>query len=244
MPQLAIPILKQLVPDGFDYGMNLLVEFDSRSIWYETSLTIAARALMDGVRTDYHTFSHYPTEVLQELTKRGLDAERLQEDGTLGIIDSYTAQLGFGPPRKPIGRVHFQTQSLKIPDWSIAYSQEMKEVATPESEKRRLHVDDNTSVLLQYNEEKTAIDWLRTRLVPMARGRELTLLHALLTGVHSEAFYRQLESIVEGIIELRSEEINSGVEHFIRIRTMRGKNYDSRWHKLELLRNGEVALVG
>ncbi len=242
MSQLAIPILKQLVPDGFDYGINLLVEFDPKSIWYETSLTIAARALMDRIRTDYHTLSHYPTKVLDDLTKLGLDAEKLQEDGTLSIIDSYTAQLGFGPPKKPTGRVHFQTQSLKIPDWSIAYSQEMK-AAPPESEKRRLHVDDNTSVLLQYNEEKTAVDWLRTRLVPMARGRELTLLHALVTGVHSEAFYRQLESIVEGIIELRSEEKSSGIEHFIRIRTMRGKNYDSRWHKLRQLNNGEVVLV-
>ncbi len=112
----------------------------------------------------------------------------------------------------------------------------------PEPEKRRLHIDDNTSVLLQYNEEKVFIDLWRTRFIPMARVRELAFLHSLITGVYSEAFCRQFESIADGIIELRSEEKSSGIEHVVRVRAMRGKNYDSRWHKLKLMDN-EVILL-
>ena len=239
---LTLPILSKLVPGGFGYGINLLVEFDPKSIWYETSLTIAAHALRDGIRTDYHTFQHYPNEVMQYLAKLGLDVENLQKDDAFSIIDSYTTQMGLEKPKIPTGRVHYQTQSLKLSDWSIAMSQEMK-TGHPEPEMRRLHIDDNTSVLLQYNEEKLFIDFWRTRSIPTARGRQLAFLHSLVTGVYSDAFCRQFESVADGIIELRSEEKSSGVEHFIRVRAMRGKNYDSRWHKLQLLDSGKVTLL-
>ncbi len=239
---LAVPIIEQLVPGGFGYGMNMLIEFDPKSIWYETSLTIAAHALRSGIRTDYHTFQHYPTEVLESLTKFGVDIEKLQKEGTLSIIDSYTIQLGLGAPKTPTGRVQFPTQSVKLSDWSISLSQEMK-TGAPEAEKRRLHIDDNTSVLLQYNDEKQFIDVWRTRAVPMARGRQLALLHSLVTGVYSEAFSRQFESIADGIIELKSEDKGGEIEHSIRVRAVRGKNYDSRWHKLQRLDNGEVTLA-
>lgn len=239
---LALPILKELVPEGFAYGSNLLVEFDPKSIWYETSLTITAHALRTGIRTDYHTFQHYPDEVLGGLAKFGLDIEKLQAENTLSIIDSYTVQLGLGPAKVPKGRVHFQTQSVKLSDWSMASSQEMK-TGVPEPEKRRLHIDDNTSVLLQYNDEKVFIDVWRTRFIPMARGRELAFIHSLVTGVYPDAFCRQFESIADGIIELRSGEKNGGIEHTVRVRALRGKTYDSRWHKLKLMENGEVTLV-
>ena len=239
---LALPILRQLVPDGFAYGSNLLVEFDPKSIWYETSLTIAADALKAGVRSDYHTFQHYPDDVLRGLTKLGLDVGGLQSDGTLSIIDSYTVQLGVGTPKIPKDRVHYQTQSVKLSVWSIYASREMK-AGAPEPEKGRLHIDDNTSVLLQYNDERAVIDFWRTRAIPIARVRNLAFLHSIVIGVYSDAFYRQWESIVDGIVELRSEERSSGIEHSIRVRSLRGKNYDSRWHKLKLLENGEVILV-
>ncbi len=239
---LALPILKELAPGGFGYSTNLLVEFDPKSIWYEFSLTIASHALRTGIRTDYHTLQHYPNEVLEGLATLGLNVEKLQEEGTLSIIDSYTIQLGLGAPTIPKGRVHFQTQSVKLSDWSLALSQEMK-TGTPESEKRRLHIDDNTSVLLQYNDEKIFIDIWRTRFIPAARLRELAFLHSLATGVYSESFCRQFESIADGIIELKSEEKGGGIEHYVRVRTVRGKSYDSRWHQLKLLENGEVGLA-
>ncbi len=240
--RLALPIFKELVPDGFEYGSNLLVEFDPKSVWYETSLTIAARAAKDGIRTDYHTFQHMPNEVLEALAKFGLDIKKSEEVGTLSMIDSYTVQLGRGAPKKPADRVHHQTQSVKLSDWSIALSQEIKS-GPPDVEKKRLHIDDNTSVLLQYNDEKQFIDFWRTRALPHARNRELAFLHSLVTGVYSDSFCRQWESLCDGIIEFKSEESGAVIEHFVRVRTMRGKNYDSRWHRLRLSGSGEITVA-
>jgi KaiC/GvpD/RAD55 family RecA-like ATPase len=240
--RLALPMIRELVPDGFGYGVNLLVEFDPKSVWYETSLTIAAQAVRDGIKTDYHTFQHMPNEVVEALAKFGLDIEKSEEDGTLSIIDSYTVQLGMGPGKKATGRVHHQTQSVKLADWSIAMAQEIR-AGAPQAEKKRLHIDDNTSVLLQYNDVKQFIDFWRTRSIPMARSRELAFVHSLVTGVYSDAFCRQWESLCDGIIEFKSEETGGSIEHFVRVRSVRGKSYDSRWHQLKVLQNGEVRMA-
>jgi KaiC/GvpD/RAD55 family RecA-like ATPase len=240
---LALPILKDLVPAGFGYGTNLLVEFESQSLWYETSLTIAGNALKAGIRTDYHTLQHFPNEVASALERLGLDVKKLREEGMLGIIDSYTVQSGFGAPKiKDTGRSHYQAQSVKLSDWSIQASVEMK-TGSPEEEKRRLHIDDNTSVLLQYNDEKTLIDFWRTRAIPISRTRELAFMHSLVTGTASDSFYKQFEALCDGIIDLKTQESAGQIEHLIRVRTMRGRPYDSRWHKLRLLDNGEVTLA-
>lgn len=240
---LALPILGELVPGGFGYGINLLVEFEPQSLWYETSLTIAAHALRSGMRTDYHTFQHIPNEVTGALARLGVNVKKLEEEDLLRITDSYTAQAGLSEAYKPERSGYpYSTQSLKLSDWSIAVAQKIK-AGIREVDKRRLHIDDNTSILTRYNKENEVVDFWRTRAIPQARAQELAFLHAVVTGVASDAFYRQFESLADGIIEFKSEEKSGRIEHYVRVRAMRGKLYDSRWRTLQVLDNGEVKLA-
>jgi len=242
---LILPILSDLMPGGFRYGLNLVVEFEPDSLWYETSLTIATSGLKSGARIDYHTFQHIPTEVVEALTRYGLDVEKLEQEGNLRILDTYTATTGVGVPEKPkVGRPPYQMQSAKLSDWSISAAQDMKSPReVPEPEKRRLHIDDNTSVLLQYNSEKEMIDTWRTRFIPLARAREDIMIHSLVAGVYSDTFYKQFESLCDGIIDFRSQEIGGEIEHNVRIRAMRSRTFDSRSRRLRLLDTGEVVLA-
>lgn len=242
----SLYLLKDLIPGGIEYGCFLLVEFESDSIWYETSLTIAARALQEGMRTEYHSYVHIPEDVRRALAKLGLNIRKLQEDNLLKIIDSFTIQTGLGAPdttKKPLGFLsRVSSESLKISDWSIGELQDMKK-GFLEEEKRWLHVNDDNSVLLQYNEEKAVIDWLRTRDIPYTRARETLMFNVFAIGVASDAFYRQVELLHDGIFDFKSEESEGRVRQLVRVRKMRGKNIDSRWHELRLLDNGEVTLV-
>jgi KaiC/GvpD/RAD55 family RecA-like ATPase len=162
------------------------------------------------------------------------------------VVDSYTTQIGLNLSEESRGSAKIETvaeKSLKLADWSIGIAKDMKMEAVAEIDKRRLHIDDNSSVLLQYNDEKVIIDVWRTRNLPHTRVRESVFLYALLTEVGSPSFQKQLESISDGIIEFKSEDKGGEIEQYVRVSTMRGRSYDSRWRRLQLLDN-EVKLVG
>jgi KaiC/GvpD/RAD55 family RecA-like ATPase len=237
---LNLPFLKNLVPGGLTYGANYLVEFEPHSLWYETLLTLAAEAVTEGVRTDLHTFSHIPGEMRDALSRLGTNVASLEEKDVLRIIDTFTVTTGIGSPERRAGRLErFQSKSISLSDWAEAAMHEIKE-GVPEIEHRRLHLDDNLSVLAQYNDEKPVVDYWRTRFVPWSRSLQLSVLHSLTTGVHSTSFYNQFETLCDGIFDFQSKEEEHDIEHYFRVRTIRGRAHDSRWRHLRLSENGRV----
>ncbi len=89
-----------MVPGGLRYGTHYVVEYDSDSPWYETSLTITAEALRQGVRTEYHVFAHPPDDVRENLSRLGLNIRKLEEEDTLRILDTYDVMTGLADPEK------------------------------------------------------------------------------------------------------------------------------------------------
>jgi len=242
---LSLPILSELTRNSFTYGTSMLVEFEPHSLWYEASITIAAHALKHGIKTDYHSYVRSPDDIRKILSSLGLTPQKLEQEDTLRIIDSYTVTTGIGTPEKPATKseLPYQAQSLRMSDWSIGTARVLKGVGVGEADKRRVHLDDNSSVLTQFNQEKEVLDIWRARFVPFSRILEQATCHSLMVGVHSEAFYKYVESVSDGVIDFKSEEKNGAIEHFVRTRILRGKAYDSRWRRLRLLENGEVQLA-
>ena len=240
---LELPIFRELAPSGFDYGKVFLVEFESQSLWYEASFTIAADALKRGIRTEYHTYAHLPNEIRQTLTGYGLNPNDLEQKKILRILDSYTIQVGLGTPEAPPFKTpqKVMTESVKVADWSIVDAQTMK--APSEEDMRWLHVDDNVSALANYNDEKAILNYWRTRIIPSARKLQTAFVNALLLEVHSDSFYKQFEALCDGILDFRSRESDNGLVHKARVKVIRGKSYTSKWRPLRLKENGEVALA-
>ena len=237
-----LPIFESLLSVGLDYGTNLLVEFEPDTIWYDVSLAIAADALRKGLRTEYHTLQLGPTEVRKALNRLGLDVKKLEEEGILRIIDSYNVALGIGSPEEPATRNEvFFTKSLRLADWSVGFADQMKSV--DEREKRWLHIDDDLTPLLRHNDEKAIIHYWQTRMVPWVRAREALSIGAISPGVASESFYKQLEPLNDGIIDLRSREEGGLIGQYLRVRVIRGMQYDSRWLRVELLKDGDLKLT-
>ena len=220
--------------------MTFLVEYQPDSLWYETSLSIAAESLTDGVKTQYHCFIYDPPRVRESLQRLGADPRQKEHSGLLVIFDSYTPQIGIGAPEWPD---QVTSRSLKTSDWSIAVGQEIKRVHDDSPMDEHLHIDDSFSVLLQYNDEKSVIDLVRTRSLPMTRSSKRLWFLSLATGIASESFYRQLELLCDGILDFKSEESDGERAHYVRVRTIRGKPFDSRWRELQVSEDGQVTFV-
>jgi KaiC/GvpD/RAD55 family RecA-like ATPase len=71
----------------------------------------------------------------------------------------------------------------------------------------------------------------------------MTCLRGVIRDVHSSLVYKRLESVSDGIIDLRIETESEEIVNMIRIRTMRNVGFDSRWHRLRISHeNFEVTL--
>ncbi len=109
-----------------------------------------------------------------------------------------------------------------------------------EEDRRWLHIDDNTSILLQYNEEKAVIDYFRTRINPITQVRDSVAVNSYLVGSASTSFIKQFESLYDVLVDFKSEEKEGKIDHYVRVRLIRGRSCDSRWHLVTVLDNGEV----
>ena len=164
---VRVPLFEGML-DGVAYATEYIVEFEPHSLWYEASLTIAAQVAKQGILTDYHTFQHVPGEVRASLTKLGLDVPNLEKSGVFRVMDSYNVTTGFAASENP---ELYPSRSLNLRDWEAGIMAEMKG-GEEGIGRRRFHVDDNASILLQYNDEKTFIDHWRTKAIPESRTLE------------------------------------------------------------------------
>jgi KaiC/GvpD/RAD55 family RecA-like ATPase len=241
-----VPIFSEIVPGGFRHGANYLVEFDSNSLWYETSLTISAHALKAGVRTQYHTFMHVPNEVRQELQKLGSNVKKLESEDRFRLIDSYTGLTGLPiqpePPSTLTGRPRI---SLNDPSFLEKYTASIATLVregSPDIDKGWLHIDDNTSIINRYFKEQDVLNIFQTRVFQLTRILDLSVFHSVVSGVWSESYYKQFEAQSDGVIDFKVEEDGGQLENYVRVRSIRGKACDSRWRHLHLSATGEVIL--
>lgn len=199
---------------------------------------LGVSALLLGVHTDYHTFTRTAAELRKRLGEFGVNVKKMEEEDLLWITDSYSVTTNLTVPERPRDVV---TSSVKLSEWSederTTILADFQEVG-----KRRFHIDDNIGVLLQYNDEKTFVDYWRVRSIPYTRASENFVLHGMLAGVASEACYKQLESLSDGIMDFRSHEDQGELQHYVRLRRLRGESCDTRWRRLRLDKDGRVSI--
>jgi KaiC/GvpD/RAD55 family RecA-like ATPase len=230
-----IPLIEDLTAGPVPPGSNLLVEFDPSSQWDNASVTIAAGWLKSGGKVSYIVHTHPPDEVRERLTRLSLNPEALEETDRLWITDMYTAGI-IGQKSKE----KFAVDSLKVADLSIWMGKEVThEPPAPEF----IIIDDNTSIIDRFNEEKNWIELMLSRVFPMAKRRHITQFTSILAdGVHSKWAYKQLEAAVDGIVDFKLEDRNNAAVSLIRVRSMRNVGFDSKWHVLKTRENFEVTL--
>jgi KaiC/GvpD/RAD55 family RecA-like ATPase len=163
----------------------------------------------------------------------GLAVEELESKDRFWVSDLYSASVGRKSKEK------FFPESLKVADMSLWIAKEaMADSPAPEF----LVISDNGSVLDRFNEEKNWVELYLTRPIPMGKSRQLTQLIGLMSGVHNNWAYKELEASVDGIVDFKLEEEGKNTRDLIRIRNMRNVQFDREWHALKIGKNFEVTL--
>ncbi|TMI54183.1 hypothetical protein E6H13_01270 [Candidatus Bathyarchaeota archaeon] len=189
---------------------------------------------------------HIPAEVREGLQKLGANLKKMESEEKFRLIDSYSGLTALPiqpePGRMIAGRPRL---SLNDPSYLEKYTANIASLLTegaPETDKRWLHLDDNTSIYNRYFKEQDVLDIFQTRVFQETRILELSVFHAVVAGVWSESFYKQFEAQCDGVIDFKAVEDEGQLENFVRVRSLRGKSCDSRWRHLHLGSNGEIAL--
>jgi KaiC/GvpD/RAD55 family RecA-like ATPase len=239
---LDLEILGELAPGAFHYGMTCVIEFEPHSLWHEVSLTITAEALKHGIKTEYHVFQHTPSDIRAALKEMGVDVEKFEERGSFRIWDSYTPTTLLKANIEGKAEPMLSGKSPDLQQWTKAIREKM-EHGFEEEEKRWLHIDDNEAILLQFNDEEYVTKGWRTIFLPMVKSRQLITFHAFVTGMASQSFYNQRESVADAVIDIVTREEQGRLEHYIRLRALRGMKFDSSWRRIELFDKNRVKLV-
>jgi KaiC/GvpD/RAD55 family RecA-like ATPase len=105
-----------------------------------------------------------------------------------------------------------------------------------------LRILDDISCLARFNEEKSWVEFVRTRLIPISSLWTSTGIGGIIKGVHSEWAYKNLEAAVDGVIDIKLDEISEEAKTMMRIRSMRNVGFDAHWYPLRIAENSEVSL--
>jgi len=166
-----------------------------------------------------------------------MNVDELERRDRLRIYDWYTLTLG----RK--SRERYGIESLKVYDQSIIFRLTEDDLSNPGTEwPESLRIADNFSTLARFNDEKSWVEFMLTRVLPIGPVRKSTLIFGVMKGVISEWAYSQLEGSADGVIEFRLIEEGSVTKDVMQIRTMRNVHYKRELTELKIGENFQVKL--
>ena len=224
-----IPLIDDLTRSPVPSGSNVMIEFEPTSQWYNSSLTMAAGWSKQGGDVGYNGFAQPSDRVRTQLTALGLNLDELERDDLLLILDWYTPTLG----RKSKDGI----DSLKVADLSIEFRIRDDPNDTDPEWTGTLRIADNFSTLARFNDEKSWVEFMLTRVFPLAPATKSTLVFGIMKGVHSEWAYRQLEGSADGVVEFRLRDVGEETRDVMQIRSMRNVHYNRELTELRIDEN-------
>jgi KaiC/GvpD/RAD55 family RecA-like ATPase len=241
---MRISLIEDLLKAPLQPGSSLLVEYDPTSTWYQASVSVAAEWLRAGGVVSYHVAAQPPDNIRSQLSAMGLQVEQLEQEDKLRLFDWYTATLG----RKSTEKYAFY--SLRAADLSVLFAKYLMgtpdsssvDVLPPTPSPDWLRILDDASCLARFNEEKSWVEFVRTRIIPIASLWKSTGIGGVIKGIHTDWAYKSLEAASDGVIDFKLDETGEETRTMIRIKSMRGTGFDSRSHSLKADEHFEVTL--
>lgn len=252
--RVRIPLVDPFVPGGVKTGTVLIAEYDPESQWVSVITTIAAEYLKAKGRVGYMIFTRTPEDFKRDLAGLRIDVESVEREQRLQVYDWYSASLSGGRTQRgelaviekiPDGIL---VRSIKMADLSVQWLKDTKygpqlEDVIETWPPGALAIGEAVSALLRFNNENDVLEWIETRVIPVERRAQRVAIWGFVRGIHSEAFYKRLEAMCGGVIDLRVMEHGESVKNFLRVRSLKGQPCDSRWHEVQVSANAEATIL-
>jgi len=251
-----IPLLAPLIPSGIRPGTMLLVEFDPESEWFSVATTIAAHFYGAKHHVGYLAMGRPPEDVKRDLTALAVNVVDAEKAGLLAVEDWYSASLSGGRVERPgQSRVFEPTEtglrvlSLKVADLSVDWLKSSKSSPHPVYDivdfwpAGSLIIVESFSSILRFNEEKSFVEWVERRVNPAERKRQSITIQGFVRGIHSDQLYKLMENTADGVIDIRVQERGEETKNVLRVRSLKGRPHDTKWHEILIKSNGEATLA-
>ena len=228
MESVPLPFLEPLLPEGVERGKAIGVFFTPESDWRLIVTALVASRLRANLKAGIVTTTRFPEEIARDIARFGVDTQTSFDTHQLQIADWYTCITGRVPPEAPTD----MAMSLRVEDLGLISTKywHVRQGIRPESDPEfiELAIFDNLTRLFSYNEEKTCVKFLYTTIARMKQDKRVTIC-GFAKGVLEDSMYHDLESMFDGIVDVRRTNGGRGTSTAIRVRSFPETNYAKAW---------------
>jgi KaiC/GvpD/RAD55 family RecA-like ATPase len=229
---LRIPIISDILGQPVARGRIIVVLYEPSTQWLSLILTIASGLLGGGYTVAITTIVTAPARVRQLLAVALPNLTEVESAKRLTLIDWYTWMTG----KKSTERR--SVDSLALAQFNIQDSGFQRD----DSPLYDFLATDNYSAFLKYNDERSFMQWLDKTIARMREFKGVRM-YGFMKGFHSDAFYANLESMADGVIELNINERANALENVIRVKTMKSEQHSTEWRTLKITTTGFLTLT-
>jgi KaiC/GvpD/RAD55 family RecA-like ATPase len=229
---LRVPIISDILGNPVPRGKIIVVLYEPSTQWLSLILTIASHLLRYGFAVGVGTITTPPEQVRRYLAIALPNLMELETAKRLTIIDWYTWMTG----KKSTERR--SVDSLGLAQFNIQDSGFQRE----DSPLYDFLAMDNLSAFLKYNDERSFNQWFDKTIARMREFKGVRL-YGFMKEFHSDAFYANLESMADGVIELVIRERGKKLENAVRVKSMKGMQHPTGWRTLKITPSGLLTLT-
>ena len=222
---VRIPILAGLIPGGVPYRTAFVIEYDPDSSYYQILESTVHDLLSAGQVVSFFDYTRFTDQVRQDLRALGSDIDSLEAKGRFHLYDGYSATLGIKSKEK------LAFESLRVADMSL-YVLKLTKDENPI--RNDVGFSDNGTIGLRYNDEKAFLEWYATRVIPRVKLHDRISFSAFVSGVHSASFYKSMEDICDGVIDVKFDDSEGTPRTKLRVRAFKAGEFNGSWGRVKL----------
>ncbi len=167
-----------------------------------------------------------PEDLISMASTFRYDWEKHVESGLLKIVDCYSHMLG---------EEGTSPYFVENPENLTRVGRVLREAQDQDRGGRMLM--DSASTLLLLSNDIAGVKFLSSMSARLKRS-EFNSLFILEGGVHDSVIAQRLRYLLDGVLEMRVEEVGGELDRFFRIYSLRGCQHDTRWVHFRIGKKG------